>query len=456
MAHLGSSMTTEPPLQVDEKGISGIPSSTPASPPSSMQTDSIVIPSKRRSQISLLTSAKPNSTRERTSMAPRIWSSPAVGRHAIPTSVAMLLEATSIPRPRKRSADRRLREPAVVDDENLDETLFETSKTELNDGNMTSKTLLDILLDSTDAFEDGKSIMGDEFSLSPRSSSLGSIPSLENDSTLSTPFSDPPTPPSLTQRTLLCRKQRLLSLCEDCAEDHPLRPSSPVNISLESTISVRPINEDKLRSSSHFPSLGAVFKSNLTASLRALKSAAQTVSNFTAPSVRSKDFLTRSLFAFNPELTDEKRPFLTRSPPSPALRRYLNPAPARPVDIQIYCESPRLSLTKPRSCRTSIQMQTYNWSDSGSPLDYYVANDQQQGGDSFVPRPREPRENGDFLRIIVLEINMRRQGKLRDDKPGRARMWLPPRQAVPVSKATLNSCDGVPSRWVGITIDQVV
>lgn len=38
------------------------------------------------------------------------------------------------------------------------------------------------------------------------------------------------------------------------------------------------------------------------------------------------------------------------------------------------------------------------------------------------PRPREPRENGSFLRVVVLEMNMRRGGKLKGD--GKARIWL--------------------------------
>ena len=43
-------------------------------------------------------------------------------------------------------------------------------------------------------------------------------------------------------------------------------------------------------------------------------------------------------------------------------------------------------------------------------------------------RPREPRENSDFLRIVVLEMNMRRSGKLDGDLMGKARVWLPPRR----------------------------
>lgn len=43
-------------------------------------------------------------------------------------------------------------------------------------------------------------------------------------------------------------------------------------------------------------------------------------------------------------------------------------------------------------------------------------------------RPREIRENGDFLRVIVLEMNMRRGGKLSDTAHGKAKLVLPPRQ----------------------------
>ncbi|KAI7704710.1 hypothetical protein KC322_g6573 [Hortaea werneckii] len=47
------------------------------------------------------------------------------------------------------------------------------------------------------------------------------------------------------------------------------------------------------------------------------------------------------------------------------------------------------------------------------------------GGGSGIFRHREPRENSNFLRVVVLEMNMRREGKL---ESGRARIWLPPRQ----------------------------
>ena len=39
-------------------------------------------------------------------------------------------------------------------------------------------------------------------------------------------------------------------------------------------------------------------------------------------------------------------------------------------------------------------------------------------------KQREPRENPDFLRVLVGEMNMRRAGKFEADAAGRARMWV--------------------------------
>lgn len=61
-------------------------------------------------------------------------------------------------------------------------------------------------------------------------------------------------------------------------------------------------------------------------------------------------------------------------------------------------------------------------------------------------RPRELRENPDFLRMVVMEMNMKRSGKL---EMGKARIWLPPRQ---VGGMDLDDGEGkVPRRWVGQT-----
>jgi hypothetical protein len=67
-------------------------------------------------------------------------------------------------------------------------------------------------------------------------------------------------------------------------------------------------------------------------------------------------------------------------------------------------------------------------------------------------RQREPRENSDFLRVIVLEMSMRRVGKLDSKGPGRARVWLPPRKNADVSDESARK-KGVPSRWVALSYE---
>lgn len=88
-------------------------------------------------------------------------------------------------------------------------------------------------------------------------------------------------------------------------------------------------------------------------------------------------------------------------------------------------------------------------------------------------RQREPRENSDFLRVVVLEMNMRRIGKLEETIGGRARIWLPPRQNVVLVEAKEVPVEGtevmlgggpvmvegkrmgkvVPRRWVSVGVD---
>jgi hypothetical protein len=99
-------------------------------------------------------------------------------------------------------------------------------------------------------------------------------------------------------------------------------------------------------------------------------------------------------------------------------------------------------------------------------------------GSLAIIRQREPRENSDFLRVIVLEMNMRRVGKLDAKAAGRARVWLPPRrmsvvvetvgpntsafQTLPegvvhtaqMYKEIPGKAQATPERWVGITPEE--
>lgn len=70
------------------------------------------------------------------------------------------------------------------------------------------------------------------------------------------------------------------------------------------------------------------------------------------------------------------------------------------------------------------------------------------------PRQRESRENSDFLRVIVLEMNMRRSGRLEDGVPGKARMALPARQSSRKDERGAGESEvlegSIPRRWVAV------
>lgn len=59
------------------------------------------------------------------------------------------------------------------------------------------------------------------------------------------------------------------------------------------------------------------------------------------------------------------------------------------------------------------------------------------------------------MRVIVLEMNMRRTGKLDAKGPLRARIWLPPRngKSADGSEVEVRAGKEVPIRWVGMSPD---
>jgi len=182
------------------------------------------------------------------------------------------------------------------------------------------------------------------------------------------------------------------------------------------------------------------------------------------------DILTRSIFDFQPALTDDRRPPPSDEPPSAALRRYLNPhisaPPDSPTQLHFWVDkqetlkkpemNPRLKIKKKYQPQRGGDLppvvplatcipSTIRTAHASSPPIWLVEPDGRTpsngkraagGGEALVEiphhrrgglaRPREPRENRDFLRIFVCELNMRRGGKLSDDAVGHARLWLPP------------------------------
>ncbi|KAI5285088.1 hypothetical protein KEM55_000784, partial [Ascosphaera atra] len=222
----------------------------------------------------------------------------------------------------------------------------------------------------------------------------------------------------------------------------------------------------------------STFKSNLSASLKVIKSAAQAVSNFTA-ATRSDDFLVRSFCHFpSAGSTDTRRPDPSLEPS--ILRNYLDP-----YALPAFEEFPRGQTLDVNHNPRTVQMRTYRkYCIQGRPSadlpcehlnqpDSFDRNDDEDEDldDLSIPShqhrkqklflPRQARENRNFLRMAVLETNMRRRGKLRDDCAGHARYALPPCKGPPLPVEMLSSAASrtkasymstnpktVPKRWV--------
>ena len=431
--------------------------------------DPVVIPPKRSLRLT------PSVQREvdRHPKPPR-RSFTARGDRPVPSSVASILEATTIPVPRRtwtaREA-RRLPRDHVQDFSRFLMDGIGARDDQLLEG--TGNSTLDLLLsppEENDKATAGSEVDSEVLSFSGRSTSSESMPSLDHDADTPPSFSTLPTPHG--QRSLLERRYRRASRCESCVFDHPLLETEMQDSEAEDEVYDTTFSEPTVAKSPtpsppprSFPGLGSTFRSNLTASLRAIKSAAQTMSRFTTPAPPPDDLLPQSFFTINPEMTDDRRPPPMNEPPSPALRRYLNPVTISPAEMYAYQDYPHETLDS-RNCPVSVQMQTYHRTRKrGSRKSgFHLPGDgRDQRYLPFDPeilpvcRQREPRENSNFLRVVVLEMNMRRRGKLRDDIPTRARVWLPPRQQhrTAYSDYEYEEESAIPSRWVGITVDSV-
>ena len=289
-----------------------------------------------------------------------------------------------------------------------------------------------------------------------RSMSKESMTSMDEDSTSSVSVESPEDrrKSSISDEKKQCWVST--SLPEDCGTDHPLLSpifEAKLDLDTEESGAQAPVATARLFK----------FRSNLTASLRAISSAAKSFSNLTAPAVRQDEYLTRSLLSISSQLTDERRPVLTNQLPDPALRRYLNPTPSRmsAAEFHAYRNETRHVGESPGPWKVSVQLQPYSRRPSPSEvatsppvfMSHPAASslDEPSVTTTVAPRQREPRENSDFLRVIVLEMNMRRKGRLKDAEPGRARLWLPARQGSEVSAKEEEERRGqVPKRWVGV------
>ncbi|RAH75988.1 hypothetical protein BO86DRAFT_37644 [Aspergillus japonicus CBS 114.51] len=448
---------------------------------STIPSSPVVIPPKRGPRMTSVHSQAANKG-PRTPRKPRTLtpqsSSGTLSDRPVPSSIASILEATAIPVRRRGVSGRDSRRlPRGNHVQDFSKLLLDGVGDHLMDS--TGNTALDLLLsppDDTERSTVGSDCDSEAPSFSASSISIASTPSLDRDLDSPPSLPTPPTPSS--QRSPLDRRFLRSPACENCALDHPLLEteecSSEDELDMEAFLAAATVPAAAATSptpSRSFPRLGATFKSNLTASLRAIKSAAQTVSTFATPSVQPDDFLTRSVFTITPEMTDDRRPPPMHEPPSPALRRYLNPITLSPAEMYAYQDYHPHDATLDdagASPVVSVQMQTYRRAGrrGGGHRAKHPHHPKQPlaGSDPEGPpmtRPREPRENSDFLRMVVLEMNMRRSGKLRDDVPTRARIWLPARKGVHQARVLRYECyeeedeNAVPSRWVGVSVESL-
>ncbi|KAK8125417.1 uncharacterized protein PG998_001176 [Apiospora kogelbergensis] len=391
---------------------------------------------------------------------------------ALPPSVAALLAGTNIPPPNRRGSmkqrqrkETRMTVDSIVPRSQVSEKDLSQELCFTPSGlSPFSRSPLDVLLSPPDELGDEDASISDSVftsTLSSRPGSFESLPSLGDSTSASTmpSFDSPVTPRSKRYRQ---PRRSLEPLPSPPGEepDHPLSSKSTADVDQVgfSVFDPLPSRSDKQQNTVFLP-FKAALKSNLTASIRVLRSAAKSISQFTSSSIPPEDLLVRSLLTVDPTVpfTDEKRPPVLEDEPTEAMRRYLNPTSSARLEVRTGGATPTRSYT------ASIQMQTYKVqrSRSSSPAaNRGVAPSPPESPKAPAasslppgPRQREIRENSDFIRIAVMEHLMRKRGKLDDQREGHARWLLPPRQLN--SKIYEIGSDGVPVRWISISQDSI-
>ncbi|KAI1384873.1 uncharacterized protein F4822DRAFT_375758 [Hypoxylon trugodes] len=456
------------------------------SPPSTTMTNAVARPNTRSSAVQIPIKSKqdaahmhrprPHPHAHRKHSSPRRNLKDAHSPDTIPPSVAALLAITSIPPPNRRgssrqgqsrdsSRDSRMTVDSIVprsqvSEKDLSQELSEEFARDLSDISITSydRSPMDVLLSPPDELdEDDESMTSDSaFTslLSTRAASFESVPSLGDSlgTSFVTSIDSPVTPRG---RRIRPPRRSLEPVSSPPGErpDHPLSSKSSLEVD---QLDFRVFNQKPgpaEQKQTGLTPLKSVFKSNLTASLRALRLAARSISSFTASSIPPDDFLTRSILTIDPRVpfTDERMPPVLGEEPSEAMRRYLNPTTSLRPESRV---RPPI-----RSYTASIQMQTYKIQRSRSAPAASRSSNQSSNSNkpptAYVfppgPRQREIRENSDFIRIAVLEHLMRKRGKLDDQREGHARWLLPPRKST--NKPYEIGTDGIPARWVAISQD---
>lgn len=390
----------------------------------------------------------------------------------ISPSMAALLAMTDIPRPRRSGSHRSLRRPRGDKTLTVDDVFSSQKVSEKELSYNLSNSPMDVLLSPPGEFADDDISVSDchtGSAFSTRTISAESIPSLggeslftEGVSSFETPLSPSPSfrgrrGPSPVRRSL----EPVVSPPGE-EDEHPLARKyyNAMESAQQPSPPTTPEDEPLSLLLGQFRPLKYAFRSNLTASFKALRSAAKSFSTINFSSIPSEDLLARSLLTIetNVPYTDERRPPTTEDVPSAEMRRYLNPTSTSRVESQLATTPP------PGTFSASIQMQTYKVQRSklssaraqhprSSPQTPSPAPpaSEPQTAHSMPPgmRQREMRENSDFIRIAVMEMAMRKRGKLDDQRPGRAKWALPARRtsAAPYEIGA----NGVPARWRSIS-----
>ncbi|KAL8944733.1 MAG: hypothetical protein Q9216_000302 [Gyalolechia sp. 2 TL-2023] len=429
---------------------------SPTSKPPSMTTISFAAPSK---PVVIPTRTGPH----RQSSGSRTRTERAAHEHnavhdaqAVPPSVAAFLAITDIKRkPALLPREKSLRHRSEKDfDGTADNELggIASSTSSPHSWRVLLSPPQDMIEDEEPGFGSDDTTLG---SFSPlRSLSNESMPSLDTDNESGYASSSPSTP-GLAMRGQGSRDRKLKnvssSVPEDSSSNHPLLVISPEREHASSS------KFEDFESSEEKPSAPArpSLRSNLTASLRRLKSAARTFSNLATPTPSQDEITPQASLSALSKIVSERRPLPWAEPPDPALRRYLNPITISPAELYSH-RSREERGPKPTA---SIQLQTY-WpgakksEKASAPPVFLHASSQGPEADepavsaTTTTRQREPRENSDFLRVIVLEMNMRKVGKLSDVSPGRAKLWLPARRAPTQNEDTTNE---TPRRWISVS-----
>lgn len=281
--------------------------------------------------------------------------------------------------------------------------------------------------------------------LSCRSSSSDSAPSLDMESDYESPMTfDPPTP---APRIKLELRKILPARSSIGGTDHPLSPPTEHESNLPT-----PTQEKKFDLEPLPPSRApgpTSLKSNLTASIRLLKTAARTTLSTIVPI----QYTPNPLLSFSFSKTTPPSRVISGPGPGPLILANIDAIP-----FHMTTPLPDLPIAS-----TSIQLLPYTYSTISSselatappiflPATSLPSSSILEG--KCHPRPREPRENSNFLRIVVLEMNMRRVGKLNNET--RARLWLAARrdgraesEMVAWRGEQLCSRRDVPARWRG-------